>query len=349
MIDATLSITSNIVSTTLFVATITFDQAVTLFADADITLTAVDGGGITGVTVTVSQQTPSVYELRFALPSDAEGAFSVQATGTVLPDGETQEQAINLTPAAHIVTYDTSVAVMATWGSAIVYGYGDNDEPTVEIPLTFASAVVISSPSIFQISPVSPLTINDLEGLEAFINGTDTDWTLTIQLPLGLDGDLLIDPVGEVFKTSTMVYDLVTIAPLTLAVNTLIPSIEKRVSEPNPYMRGEKLDAVFQFNTPVQFENPPDFWDDPSATILDHFEFGGVTPGNPPTLYVYSGAGFPTLPLPDTANLGANWTQWTNSIAASAVYLMRYESISDTFEGNILLEVKKNTYFNPGV
>ena len=54
------------------------------------------------------------------------------------------------------------------------------------------------------------------------------------------------------------------------------------------------------------------------------------------------------LPLPDTANLGADWAIWTAGIAASAVYMMRYETVEMTAQGAPDIEVKPRTYFNPG-
>ena len=102
MVNASFAITSDIVVNTVFNGLITFAGDVTLFDETDILLTAVDGNGITGVTYTVTQQTPSTYSINFTLPSDVEGAFSVQATGMVLPAGETIEQAIAANPSAPI-------------------------------------------------------------------------------------------------------------------------------------------------------------------------------------------------------------------------------------------------------
>ena len=157
----------------------------TLFDANDITLTAVDGNGITGVTFTITGG-PNNYSINFTLPSDVEGAFSVQATGMVLPAGEMTEQAINANPAAPVVTYDTSVAVTATWGTPD-YTVGEGQ---IAIPITFAADVVVADAEVFRFTPVSPLVDSDLEGLAAAINGDGTDWTLTVTLPLDIEGEI---------------------------------------------------------------------------------------------------------------------------------------------------------------
>ena len=216
MIDATFNIPSDVISNQTFNGTLVFASDVTLFDAADIHLTGIDGNGIQGVTFTITESMPDTYLINFTLPTDAEGVFSVEATGTVLPAGETIEQAINATPASPTVTYDTSVAVSATWGTPD-YSVG---EAQVALPITFAADVVISSPSIFSFTPVAPLTDADFvgKGFDATINGDGTDWILTITLPLDIQGSIEIDAVGEVFKESTMVYDTVTIAALTVTV-----------------------------------------------------------------------------------------------------------------------------------
>ena len=325
-INATFAISSDIFSNTMFNGLITFAGDVTLFDETDITLTAVDGNGITGVTYTVTQQTPSTYSLNFTLPSDAEGAFSVQATGMVLPSGQTVELAIAANPASPVVTYDTSVAVGATWGTPD-YSVG---EAQVAIPITFPSEVVVADAAVFDFTPVSPLVDADLEGLQAAINGDGTDWTLTVTVPLDVEGDIEIDVTGEVFKVSTHVYDVVTIAALTLAVNTIVPEVVRR-EQPGTYTHGDGYDVVWQFNVPVKFYEPTAFYGDNNATYLDHFVFSGAQLGQP-TLYVWTGTGFPSLPLPDT--LSADWTNMVTTTGASAVYLMRYlDDVPDTIRG----------------
>ena len=245
MINATFNIPSDVIANTTFNGTLTFATDVTLFDATDITLTAVDGNGITGVTYTVTQQTPSTYSINFTLPLDVEGAFSVTATGMVLPDGETVEQAINANPSAPILTYDTSVAVAATWGTPD-YTVGEGQ---IAIPITFAADVVVADAEVFDFTPVSPLTDADLEGLDASINGDGTDWVLTITVPLDVEGDIEIDVTGEVFKVSTHVYDVVTINALTLAVNTLVPEVVRR-EQPGTYTHGAGYDVVWEFNVP---------------------------------------------------------------------------------------------------
>ena len=342
MIDASFSMPTDVQSNTTFNGTLTFVLDVTMFTAADITLTAVDGNGITGVTYTVTEQTPSTYSINFTLPSDVEGAFSVEATGMVLPDGESQEVAIVANPAAPIVTYDTSVAVDATWGTPD-YTVG---EAEIAIPITFMSAVVVPTAAVFNFSPVSPLTDADLEGLQSAINGDGTDWILTAKLPLNIEGEVSVDIEGEVFKVSTHVYDTVTIPALTVDVNTLVPEIIKTEQFPSPYTPGSRCDFVFQFNTDVEFYDPETFYGSPDATILDFFVWSGLNDIGQPNMFVYSGTGFPTLPLPET--LPAEWTQWTAGVAKSDVYLMRYTPILDTAEGAPVIEVKANTYYNPG-
>lgn len=340
MVDATIAISSDVISNTIFNGTITFASAVTMVEAGDFTLTAVDGNGITNVVFTVTQQTPTTYSLNFTLPADTEGAFSVTATGMVLPDGETVEVGINATPAAPVVTYDTSVAVAATWGTPD-YTVG---EAEIAIPITFAADVVVSDAAAFAFTPVSPLTVDDLQGLQATVNGDGTDWTLTLTLPLDVDGDIEIDITGEVFKVATHVYDAVTIAALTLAVNTLIPEVIRR-EQAGAYTTGEMYDIVWQFNTDVKFYGPVAFYGDANAVPADFFVFSGADLGQQ-NIYVYTGAGFPTLPLPET--LPADWVAFTEDTPAGDVYLMRYPAVNANAEGAALVEVREGTYRNLG-
>ena len=341
MINATVAISTDVISNTMFNGLITFAGDVTLFDETDVQLTAVDGNGITGVTFTVTQSTPSTYAINFTLPADAEGEFSVEITGTVLPDGETTEQPIVPNPQTSLVIYDTSVAVVATWGTPD-YSIG---EAQIGIPITFASDIVFHDDSAILILPVAPLVTSDLDGVYWTVNGGGTDWVLNLTVPLDLDGEVSIDIVGEIFKVSTHVYDTVTIAALTLPVNTIIPEVIRR-EQPGNYTHGQRYDVVWQFNVGVQFYNPEDFYNDPSATPLDFFVFSGAQLGQP-AFKVWTGTGFPTLPLPDT--LPAEWENLDiQNPQTSDVYLFRYPAIGAAVAGASLVEVKAGTYFNPG-
>ena len=346
MVDATFAITSDIVVNTVFNGLITFAGDVTLFDETDITLTAVDGNGITGVTFTVTQQTPSTYSINFTLPSDAEGEFSVQATGMVLLDGATIEQAINANPSQPIVHYDTSIAVAATWGTPDYTV--DDEDGQIAIPITFASGVVIEDLSVFQVTPVSPLTDDDLRELDFSLSKTsDTDWTLTLTFPLDLDGDVEVDITGEVFKITSMVNDSVTISALTLTVNTLIPEVIRRV-QLGTYTHGEMYDVIWRLNVEVEFYDPRQLFNNPSATEQNFFVFSGAQLGTP-MVYVYTNTGFPSLPLPET--LSADWEllfKMNASTPPSSVLLMRYSDVPDTAVGATLVEVKNGVYYNPG-
>ena len=149
---------------------------------------------------------------------------------------------------------------------------------------------------------------------------------------------------GEVFKVSTHVYDVVTINALTLVVNTIVPEVVRR-EQPGTYTHGDGYDVVWQFNTAVKFYEPTAFYGDNNATYLDHFVFSGAQLGQP-TLYVWTGTGFPSLPLPDT--LSADWTNMVTTTGASAVYLFRYPDVPATVAGASLVEVKEGVYANLG-
>ena len=62
-----------------------------------------------------------------------------------------------------IVTYDTSVAVTATWGTPD-YTVGEGQ---IAIPITFAADVVVAGAEVFRFTPVAPLVDSDLEGLRS--------------------------------------------------------------------------------------------------------------------------------------------------------------------------------------
>lgn len=295
MIDASFSMPINVIANTTFNGTLTFAGDVTLFDEMDITLTAVDGNGITGVSFTVTQQTASTYAINFTLPADAEGAFSVEATGTVLPDGETVAVDINANPAAPVVTYDTSVAVAATWGTAVYVGDG-----TVEIPITFASDVVVVGAAVFQVLAVAPLTDADLAGLTWVVNGDGTDWTLTVTLPADANGSLSIDIVGEVFKTTTHVWDTVTIAALTLDFDTREPFIEN-YDVPATYTPGQIFNVRVAFNVLVTGWHV-------NNTLTEIFIEEGARLGGTELPYKWTGSSPPdfTAAVPDDLS-GTDW------------------------------------------
>ena len=52
----------------------------------------------------------------------------------------------------------------------------------------------------------------------------------------------------------------------------------------------------------------------------------------------------PILPLPDTANLGPDWAIWTAGIAASSVYMLRYDPISDTADQGVQIYLLRKTH-----
>ena len=89
--------------------------------------------------------------------------------------------------------------INATWGTP--EHSQKRDVRIISIPVNFSTEVVVEHAEVFRFMPVSPLVDSDLaEGLEAAINGDGTDWTLTVTLPLDIEGSLEIDITGEVFN-----------------------------------------------------------------------------------------------------------------------------------------------------
>ena len=128
-----------------------------------------------------------------------------------------------------------------------------------------------------------------------------TDWTLTVTLPLALEGSLEIDVTGEVFKTTTHVYDAVTIAALTVAVKTIVPVlVDYDIPEVYGTGPGQRFDIRLAYNVPVTGLT--------SGHVQAVFILEGAYLGTP-TPYKWVGASPPNIhSSPEPADLST--TDW---------------------------------------
>ena len=141
----------------------------------------------------------------------------------------------------------------------------------IEVPITLSSAVENLSALDFNLTGIDNVVM-ELD--------TETDLKLILQLPLNVQGTLMVDAVGSVVVSSSGNRDTLTSTPVSVVYNTLVPEVIRR-EQPGNYTHGQRYDVVWQFNVGVQFYNPEDFYNDPSATPLDFFVFSGAQLGQP--------------------------------------------------------------------
>ena len=217
--------------------TVTFASAVEDFDAADITITAVSGNGITGVSFDITGA-DTTYNVPFTLPEDVAGSLTIAITGQVTVSGVSE----SVTATPRTIAYDNVTTVTATFGTAV---YRDNG--VIAIPVTFAKAVLAPATSIFEITRVSG---DALAGIAYRLVGEGTTYTLILEVPPDRSGTLQIGCGGYVLQAGTLLWDDVTCTVKTVHYDTRVPFIED-YDIPASYRIGETFDLGIAFNVPV--------------------------------------------------------------------------------------------------
>ena len=321
-----------------FNVTVTFASAVEDFTAADITIAAVSGNGITGITFSISGS-GMTYNVPFTLPEDVVGSFSISITGQVTVSGVSE----SVTATARTVSYDNVTNVAATFGT-VAY----RDGGVLAVPITFAKSVLAPAKSIFSITRVSGDYLTDVHYR---LVGEDKTYTLIFEIPPDRKGSLQIACDGYVLQKGTLLWDDITCSSKTVNYDTRVPFIEN-YDIPASYVHGEKFDVILQFNVPVTFIPPSEKWPgEQNATFLDHFIFEGADLGTP-NLYRKKNNTYPTGQIgtvsdTDPAPPTADWEQVSRTVDASEIYLLRYAAVKTSAVGIFNLTVREGSVRGP--
>lgn len=222
--------------------------SVTGFDDADITITAVSGNGITGVTFEVTGSGAD-YNIVFQLPEDVSGSFMVAISGMVTVEGSSGPEAVMAN--SPIVTYNNITNIRATLDKTHAeYREGG----IVAIPMTFGENVIAPSKTICKFSnPTDPGA--GIAGIEGFyLVGADDAYELVVQIGEEKKGKFVVGFEGDVLKAASGVWDNVTnnqsLADRTFAYDTRAPRIVD-YDIPADYSLGAPVDVRVAFNVRV--------------------------------------------------------------------------------------------------
>ena len=319
-----------------FNVTVTFASAVEDFTAADITIAAVSGNGITGVTFDVTGS-GMTYNVPFQLPEDVSGSLQIRITGQVTVSGVSE----SVTATARTVAYDNITSVAATFGTV---AYRDNG--VLAVPVTFAKAVLAPAKSIFQITRGSGDALTDMRYR---LVGEGTAYELIFEIPPDRNGRFRIACDGDVLQKGTLLWDNIACSQKTVTYDTRVPFIEN-YDIPASYVHGEKFDVVLQFNVPVTFISPKEKFGSDDATYLDHFIFEGADLGLP-TLYRKKNNTYPTGDIgtvsdTDPAPPTADWGD-PSTVIPSEIYLLRYAQVNTSAVGIFNITLKAASVRGP--
>jgi len=228
---------------------VTFVMAVMGFEDADITITAVSGNGITGVTFEVTGSGAD-YNIVFQLPEDVKGSFSVDITGMVTVEGGSGPEAVVVTPVT--VAYNNITNIRATLDKTNAdYREGG----ILAIPIRLAENVIAPSKTICKFSNPTTDPGDGIAGIEGFyLLGADAAYELVVQIGEEKKGKFEVGFEGDVLKASSGIWDNVInnqpVADRTFAYDTRAPRIVD-YDIPANYTVGDPFDARIAYNVRV--------------------------------------------------------------------------------------------------
>lgn len=293
-----------------FQANITFDVGVIDFAAATLSVTAVSGNGITGVTFAVlpdHDMDSRTYNVSFELPSNVEGQLRIAISGMVTREGASSPEGVMANDI--VVHYDTTENIAVTFGE-IDY----RDAGIIVLPLTFAENVIAPSKTVFPVTRVSGADVSDMA---YYIVGEDADYELIFDVPSDRAGSFSVGAEGYVLKASSGVRDNVVnsqaLADRTISYSTIEPRIVD-YEIPANYTLGVPLHVLVEYNIPVTGWN--------LNNVYEIFLFEGAKLGQG-TPYKWIGANPPDIHAPVTGELsmdknfiGTDWKKLTQPLAS---------------------------------
>ena len=210
------AIISNNVSTHTgnFGINIVFAEAVTGFDISDITFTAVDGNGITGISHTLSGSGAS-YIVNVSVPSNVQGSFSVNITGMVNVSGTAQ----NVVATVKTFRYDTVAGVGTTLSPLSYNAAGDQ----IILPVTFASDVIWFDKSDLDVEKRAG---SDAFLLDLYVRGQDRNFDIIFLPAAGTWGAIGVDITGDVINENYLTRKTVDVEALLISYNNLTPTLK---------------------------------------------------------------------------------------------------------------------------
>ena len=196
-----------------FPINITFAEAVTDFTLGDITLTAQNGNGLTGITYALTG-TDATYILSVNVPPDVEGAFTFAITGTVNIDGTPH----NVIATSRTFRYDTVFNVPTTFGDP----QHDPASPQIVLPITFGEDVLWFDKSDLQVQHIAGAPAHQMD---YYVRGQNANYEAVFTPDIDTWGAFSVDITGEVVKEANLVREIVNAHPTLIAYSTLTPTI----------------------------------------------------------------------------------------------------------------------------
>ena len=297
-----------------FYVSVVFALPVTDFDDADVTLTALTGNGITGVTFQVNGMVDS-YSLDFTLPTNETGSFRIELTGMVMREGVSTAEAIMAN--AVEVEYDTQAATTITAvisaPSNVTDNYGSLSA-RVAFNIFFDRGVRGFDSTDVNLTAVSG---NGISNIDVFYSDRilGDNWTGLFNIPKGLVGSFSIEVTGQVTEVGGTTPVPVSSNVVTVEYDTRLKlssedvgklgrnvKISERRRPPSDvqlarYSISNEFDLSKPFDIRVEFIYPITGWHQDNTTDVftiigtqlgdaDAYKWIGV---NPPSITEFSG------------------------------------------------------------
>lgn len=319
-----------------FVVGITFDVGLIDFTADTLSVTAVSGNGITGVTFVVlpdHDMDSSTYNVSFMLPEDVQGSLQIDITGMVTRVGSRQPEAVVAT--AVTVAYDNTSNISVTFGQV---AYRDGGE--IVVPVTVAEPVIVNAKTVF---PITSVDDSDLSGIAYVLLGEDDTYELIVTVPPDRRGSFQISADGNVWKVATGTWDNIVATPLTVAFNTAVPQIVD-FDIPAFFEAGKKFYVRVALNTLVTGWHL-------NNTFTEIFIEEGARLGTP-LPYKWVGTAAPDIhaPLPDP--LPSDWQLLASPPGGhqgpwhgeeGQYFLIEFSQVPDTAVGNYQMSLRPNS------